>query len=145
MTTGPVHGNCPELATNVEAYYPLLSEVVEPGLVELCRLRIAQLTGAAEAMITATGSGSVVPPRQLAELADWQSSTQYDAREKASLDYVEHFCYSAQAVSDAHVDALRAHLSAQQIFGLTVACWMSDSFHRLSNFLALLAPAEPAQ
>jgi alkylhydroperoxidase family enzyme len=139
----PVHELCPQLAEGIEHYYPLLSAVVDPSLVELCRRRIAQITGASEVMVTRDGSR--LSAAQLEALAEWYESDQFDARDKACLEYVEYFCYSVQSVTDEQVAALRAHLSSEQIFGLTVACWLSDSFHRLSNFLGLVAPAENAR
>ena len=65
-----------------------------------------------------------------------------DAEQKACLEFAEYFCYSAQSVTDEHVADVRAHLAPEKVLGLTSAFWLSDSFHRLSNFLAILRPQE---
>jgi alkylhydroperoxidase family enzyme len=135
----------PRLGEAIGSYRELLSSLVDPTLVELCRLRIAQVVrGSDEAPADPALARQVgISEAQLADLASWYTSEHFDATQRACLQLAEYFCYSAQSVTDAHVAEVRTHLSAEQVLGLTNAIWVEDSAERLSNFLASLdAPQE---
>jgi hypothetical protein len=137
---GNVHRLIPDLAYASGAYYAQLAALADPALVELCRLRITQIVGNAEQM-----NGAVrIDAGQLAELAAWRDSDRFDAVQKACLEYAEYFCYSSESVKDEHVARLTPYLSAEQILSLTCALWISDAFHRMSNFLKLIRTKETA-
>jgi len=117
---------------------------MQPALVELCQLRIAQIVRGADAVPIdgATAEKAGITPTQLAELATWYTSDQFDATERACLELAEYFCYSAQSVTEEQVAAVSAHLTAEQTLGLTNAIWVSDSSERLYNYLESLGVAE---
>jgi len=127
----------PRLGLAVSRYVALLSAFMPPALVELCRLRIAQIVrGSDTPSISASEAQTAgISQDQLAELATWFTSDRFDASERACLQLAEYFCYSAQSVSDEIVAEVSAHLTAEQLLALTNAIWVSDSSQRLYNFL----------
>src|SRR5215207_8613085 len=134
--TNRVAASVPALAAAISSYQAFLDSVVEPGLVELCRLRVAQIVdGTDEPPPRADGVGSIVSDDQLRELADWSTSDQFDATEKACLQLAEYFCYNAQSVTDEHVAHVSARLAAEQVLALTTSLWLADASARLANFL----------
>ena len=59
-----------------------------------------------------------------------------DERERAIFAYVDAFVRDPHAVTDAHVEALRAFLSVPQIVGLTELLALLDGFMRFRVILA---------
>jgi alkylhydroperoxidase family enzyme len=118
--------------------------MMRPALVELCRLRIAQIVrGSDAALIDPSEAGAAgVTSAQLAELATWYTSDRFDATERACLQLAEYFCYSAQSVTDEIVAEVSANLTAEQVLALTNAIWVSDSSQRLHNFLESVGAGE---
>jgi alkylhydroperoxidase family enzyme len=131
----------PELADAAGSSYSFLASLVDPLIIELCRLRIAQIVGSVDLIGVAAAVG--IDAGQRAELADWRDSMRFDAAQRACLEFVEYFCYSPESVTDEHVANLSPFLSAEQILSLTAALWVSDAFYRLSNFLKLLPDVAP--
>ena len=137
----------PELGTAVDAYHALLSTVVDPAVVSLCRLRMAQIASGVDAAVEATPAlqEAGVTDGQRRDLAVWRHSDEFDAMQQTCLEYAEQFYLSAESVTDDHVARVRDHLSAEQTLGLTMALWLSDSSTRLSNFVDSLGakPVSP--
>jgi alkylhydroperoxidase family enzyme len=134
----------PELARAVDSYNPFLSSVIGPGLTELCRVRIAQILCSPEEIL-AVSTGALdagVSQAQLDAVSNWLESDVFDDTQKACLELAEYFCYSAESITDEQVAGVSEHLSAEQVFALTIALWMSDVHHRMSNFLQILSPKE---
>jgi alkylhydroperoxidase family enzyme len=134
----------PSLGDAISRYVALLSSFMRPALVELCRLRIAQIVRGSDAAPISVSDAETagVSPAQLAELATWYTSERFDATERACLQLAEYFCYSAQSVSDEIVAEVSAHLTPEQVLALTNAIWVSDSSQRLSNFLESVGTTE---
>jgi alkylhydroperoxidase family enzyme len=134
----------PRLGEAINRYRALLSSFMRPALVELCRLHIAQIVRDSDAALIDPSEAETagITPAQLAELATWYTSDQFDATERACLELAEYFCYSAQSVTDEHVAEVSAHLTAEQVLSLTNAIWVSDSSERLYNYLESLGATE---
>ncbi len=134
----------PRLGEVISRYRALLSSLVRPALVELCRLRIAQIVRGSDTLLIdpSAAEAAGITHAQQAELATWYTSDQFDATERACLELAEYFCYSAQSVTDEHVASVSAQLTAEQVLGLTNAIWVSDSSERLYNFLESLGATE---
>ena len=134
----------PRLGEASNRYLALLSSLMQPTLVELCRLRIAQIVRGSDTppIDPSYAEAAAIAPAQLAELATWYTSDQFDATQRACLELAEYFCYSAQSVTDEHLAAVSAHLNAEQVLGLTNAIWVSDSSERLYNYLKSLGVTE---
>jgi 4-carboxymuconolactone decarboxylase len=73
-------------------------------------------------------------------LADWQSSSFFDARERAALAYADAMTRDID-VSDSVFDALRPHFSERQIVELTVLIGIYNMHTRV--FTALRIDPEP--
>ena len=127
----------PELAAAIESYHEFAASMVDPAVVELCKLRIAQiqrkLNGAIEPSPATRAAG--LTDGQLRDLAFWQGSDQFDAQQKACLELAEYFCYTAQGVTDEQVEHVAEHLSTEQILTLTAGLWVTDASTRLATYL----------
>jgi len=137
----------PTLDDAIARYCASLASFMRPALVQLCRLRIAQIVrGLDTACIDpSTAEAAGVTPAKLAALPTWFTSDQFDATERACLDFAEYFCYSAQSVTDEHVANVSAHLTPEQVLALTNAIWVTDSSKRLYNYLDSLGVKEAAR
>jgi len=93
-----------------------------PNLRELTILRIAQLTGAdyewAHHVPIAKQAG--VSQAQMQALADWRNAAEFNATERAVLDYVEEARNCG--VTDPVFEALRSQLSEEEVTELTLVC-----------------------
>jgi AhpD family alkylhydroperoxidase len=112
---------------------------VDPALVELCRLRIAQLVGCdAELDIRhdeARAAG--LTEAKIAELRSWPTSEQYTDTDRAVLEFAEKFVIDASSVDDADCAALRAHLADPEIAALTTAVAVFDAMARFQVALGI--------
>jgi hypothetical protein len=101
---------------------------------------MAQIASGVDAAVEASPAlqEAGVSDGQRRDLAVWRHSDEFDAMQKTCLEYAEQFYLSAESVTDDQVARVRAHLSAEQTLGLTLALWLSDSSTRLSNFLGSL-------
>jgi alkylhydroperoxidase family enzyme len=134
----------PRLGEAITRYLAVLSSFMRPPIVDLCRLRIAQIVRGSEAAPIDPSEAEIVgvSQAQLAELADWYTSDRFDTTERACLQLAEYFCYSAQSVNDEIVAEVSAHLTAEQVLALTNAIWVSDSSQRLYNYLESVGATE---
>jgi alkylhydroperoxidase family enzyme len=134
----------PRLGEAIERFHAVLSSFMRPALVELCRLRVAQVVRGSDVPLIDPSEAQTagITPAQLAEMATWYTSDQFDTTERACLELAEYFCYSAQSVTDLHVAEVSAHLTAEQVLALTNAIWVSDSSERLANYLESLGVTE---
>jgi AhpD family alkylhydroperoxidase len=98
----------------------LLRGALDPPLRELAILRVGQLTGCAyewsHHVPIAREAG--VRDEQMAALAGWRTSPQFDERERAAIAYAE--AAANITVTDDIFAAARAHLSEEQIVELTL-------------------------
>jgi AhpD family alkylhydroperoxidase len=112
---------------------------VDPTLVELCRLRIAQLVGCdAELDVRhdeARAAG--LTEAKVADLRSWPTSEQYTETDRAVLNFAEKFVIDASSVDDADCAALRAHLADPEIAALTTAVAVFDAMARFQVALGI--------
>ena len=80
----------PELRDLYAAFYGKLwdDELLPANLLELCRLRVAQLHDC-EAELAVRHAGAGVSDEQVAALADWSESDLFGAAERAALTLAE--------------------------------------------------------
>ncbi|MEO5841019.1 MAG: carboxymuconolactone decarboxylase family protein [Acidimicrobiales bacterium] len=116
------------------ALHQVIDDSVDPVIVELCRLRIAGLTGArAHASLRrprATDAG--LTEAKIAELARWPESPLFSAAERACLALTEQFCMGAFTVTDADVAAVLEHLSADECYALVNGIWVMEAVARMT-------------
>jgi len=112
---------------------------VDPALVELCRLRIAQLVGCdAELDVRhdqARDAG--LTDEKIAELRRWPTSPRYSHTDRAVLEFAEKFVIDASSVDDGDCQALREHLSDPEIAALTTAVALFDAMARFQVALGI--------
>jgi AhpD family alkylhydroperoxidase len=74
---------------------------------------------------------------KLEHLADWRTAGVHTALERAALAYAEAMTATPPTVTDAHVDALRRHLSDEQIVELTAMISLENLRSRTNSALGL--------
>ncbi|MFM7536906.1 MAG: carboxymuconolactone decarboxylase family protein [Acidimicrobiales bacterium] len=86
----------------------------EPRLLELARLRIAQLLGHPDELAgrTVGAAGPVLDEDAVTALASWPSSGLFDGRDRAVLAFVEQYVLDVATVTDEQVASLVEHLGA---------------------------------
>lgn len=111
-------------------------EVVEPELLELCRLRIAQML---DADPEATRPPVVVglDPAVVAQLRQWPTSDGFTERQRVGLGFAEQLVVDAQGVSDEHAASVIACLGDGGFLVLTYACGFFETTQRASIVLGV--------
>jgi AhpD family alkylhydroperoxidase len=99
-------------------------ELVDPTVLDLCRLRTAQLLGwAAEARTLATDE-------QVAQLASWPTASCFTDAQRAALAFGEQFVIDPHGVPGAIRDELDRHDALAQVVALTEWMAITDGFTR---------------
>jgi alkylhydroperoxidase family enzyme len=96
----------------------------DPALLELCRLRIAQMLGNNAVL-------AEVDETKLAELGRWEASTAFTDAERAFLAFTEQFVISVSSITQAQVDALLEHASPEDVRSFTAALYAVELSQRL--------------
>lgn len=107
-------------------------DLVSPVILEMCRLRIAQILGCAagleyrspEAM--AAGLDETV----VASLTRWTTDPGFDSRARACLEYAEELLIDAQGVRDEQASAAIAEVGEGGFLVLTYACGLFETTQR---------------
>jgi alkylhydroperoxidase family enzyme len=123
----------PAIAAHLAEIERAAWSVVDPVLLELCRVRIAMLLGCAdeaqaraEAAVAAGLDESV-----LADLASWPTSSRFGPRERACLAFCEQFVIDVAGLSDELVSAVAEHLGPQGLTDFTAALLVVEQRQRL--------------
>jgi alkylhydroperoxidase family enzyme len=143
-----VLGLRPDLYAEVRTWYGHVWDppVCDPVLLELVRLRVAQLHGCREqqAVRYALPRERGLTDERAAAVARWATEPSFGAAERAALAFAELFVIDVHAVTDEDVDALRRHLTDVEIVGLCNALAVWDGFMRLRVLLGADEPPEGA-
>lgn len=120
--------------------------LVDPVLLELCRLRIAQLHRAAHPlsirMREATEAG--LDEDKIARLADWWKQPGFCDLERACLRFAEQFVLDAQAMSDEEARPVVAALGDAGTVAFVEALAIFDGFGRFCRMLDVQPVGGPA-
>lgn len=132
-----VTAGAPDAFDRMAALYRVGWQAADPVLLELCRLRLAAVFGDQRALAyrarAALDAG--LDEERVAALGQWRRSELFSERERACLAFAEQFVADAQAVTDAEVDALLAHLSPEQCYAFVRALWAVEATLRLAVVL----------
>jgi alkylhydroperoxidase family enzyme len=114
-------------------------QLVEPTLLELCRVRVGQMVGAelpalCDAMRDARAA---VPAAKLAAVDAWSSSTAYSDTERACLRFAEQFVLDPKGIRDDDAAAVVAALGDPGTVAFVEALAILDGFSRFVRFLDL--------
>lgn len=131
----------PELYADYRAFAERFwaDRLVEPTLLELCRIRVAQLLGCAgEARRrTPAAVAAGLDEARVAALAGWPRSPLFSPAERACLRLTEGFVLDPHGVSDAEAAAVAAHLPPPEMMALIEALALFDGFTRFRLILGV--------
>jgi hypothetical protein len=103
-------------------------QITDPRLLDLCRLRLAQMVGARAEIDGAD-------EQLLAELQNWRSSPAFSDRERAALAFAEQYHVDHKAITDGQKEALARHLSHGEVVNFLWALHMNDAYARVLTLL----------
>lgn len=128
----------PELLDHFKAFYGALwdEELLEPQLLELLRLRIAQIHGC-EAELAVRFDGAGLSDDKLDALSHWRNSDIFDDKDRALLAYAEQIPFAHHAISDESAAEVRSHLGEAGYVAYSIAVSMFDSICRLKMVMAM--------
>ena len=102
--------------------------ITDSRLLDLCRLRLAQMVGARAEI-------AGVDERLLAELEDWRSSSAFSERERAALSFAEQYHVDHKGITLGQKEALAGHLSHREVANFVWALHMNDAYARVLSLL----------
>jgi len=131
----------PELRELYAAFYGKLwdEELLPASLLDLCRLRVAQLHDC-ESELAVRHADAGVSDAQVAALSDWQSSDLFDVQERAALQLAEKMPWQHHDLTDDEYAALQEHFGEAGVVALTIGVALFDANCRLR----LVFDTEPA-
>src|SRR5689334_5101479 len=115
---------------------------LEPGLLELVKIRASQLNGCAYCidMHTKDARAHGETEQRLYGLSAWREAPYYTDRERAALEWTEALTLIAtQGVSDDLFNRVREHFSEEEIVLLSLAVVQINGWNRLA--ISSRAPA----
>lgn len=115
---------------------------VDPVLLELARLRIAQLLGAdsAVAMRSRRASAAGLTEDIVADLRRWPTSPQFGERERQCLALTEQFLVDVNGITDEQVAVVVDSLGAAATHAFVGALWAFEQVLRLCLVLGIDPP-----
>ena len=131
----------PELFAACRDFATLFWEkpLLDPALLELCRIRVGQMLGAevpalCDAMREARAA---LPPTKVTELAGWSRSAAFSATEAACLRFAEQFVLDPAGIGDDDAAAVVAALGEPGTVAFVEVLAILDGFSRFARFLEL--------
>ncbi len=113
--------------------------VMDPVVVELCRLRVARLVGCAAELAVRSGPAvdGGLTEDDVAALASWPTSTRFDDTTRACLGFTEQFVIDPSGIGPGDRAAVRAAVGYSRLVGLTQAVAAFDGFARFRAILEI--------
>ena len=136
-------GEIAELAAPFSALYESLwtQRHVPADILELCRLRLAQLHQCA---VELQRREVEIPIEKSKRLAQWDTDSIFSPAERACLAFTEVYAMDVQALTDQHADAVKMHFGDAGLVLLVEALGILDGMTRLSLLWQLTAaPDQP--
>ena len=140
-----VLGLCPDLCADYHAFLALFwtRRSVEAVVLELCRLRVAQLVGCeAELRLRyepARAAG--LDEAKIALLDRWPTAATFTDAERSCLAYAEQFVLDVHGITDAQATEVTAHLTPAGLVALTEALALFEGFARFRMMLDIVPEA----
>lgn len=135
-----------DLFEHYRVFYAQLwqDRLVDPIILELCRLRVAQLHRSASELAVryqpAIDAG--LTEEKVAALASWPTSPLYTDHERACLAYTEKFVIDVHTITDDESAAVAAGMSSPEVVALSLALGLFDGLGRFRMILDLEPPFE---
>lgn len=138
----------PDLYGPFREFYAVFwrDELVDLVVLELCRLRVAQLLGCESELAVRYAPNGILPLDALVseeivtELAQWPTSERFDAPQRAALAFAEQFVIDPKGIRGPVRDELRAHFALPEVVALTEALALFDGFTRFRLVLGVDGP-----
>lgn len=108
---------------------------IDPVLLEVCRLRVAQLLGCEDACDERHPGVTELAEEKVHALARWRDEPVFSPVERAALVFTEKFVRAPHDVTDDDVAALTAHLAPAEVVALAEALAVFDGFTRFRTML----------
>jgi alkylhydroperoxidase family enzyme len=123
----------PLVAASLAAAHVAAWEVVDPVLLELCRLRLAQLFGDTAELVVRTPAAVAagLDESTILELRGWPRSPRFGPRERACLAFCEQFFIDVANVTTADTEAISAELGVQGLADFVSALLVIEQRLRL--------------
>jgi alkylhydroperoxidase family enzyme len=128
-----VLGEEPDVAPLYEALDEAAWSIVDPVVLELCRLRIATLLGCEfeKHRRTDTAIDAGLDEATIAELSAWPTSERFGPRDRACLAFCEQFVIDVAGMSDELAVAVADHLGPQAFRNFVAALLVLEQRQRL--------------
>lgn len=110
--------------------------ITDPRLLDICRLRVAQMVGARADISSADG-------QFLTGLSDWRSSSAFTERERAALGYAEQYHLDHKGITNSQKQELAHYLSPQEVVNFVWALHMNDAYARVLSLLDIEPDSPP--
>jgi alkylhydroperoxidase family enzyme len=121
--------------------------LVDPVVLELCRLRVAQLLDARhpQSVRTPQALAAGLKEARIAGLSNWWNSGDFSSTERACLRFAEQFVLDAKGITDADAAAVVSALGEAGTVALVEALAIFDGFSRFCCSLDVQAAEGGAQ
>ena len=134
-TLAAVLARRPDLAEPYNDFMGLFwaRRLVDPVVLELCRLRVGQLLGCESELAVRTRPAIEhgLTEEQVDRLSHWPSDPGFTDTQRAALAFAEQFVIDPHGVDDAIRDTLQEHLTFPEFVALTEAVALFDGFTRV--------------
>ena len=123
----------PAVLAGLEGAWDAAWAAVDPVLLELCRLRTAQILGcSAELSVRIPAAEAAgVTESMVSALINWPTAVDFGARERACLAYTEHYLMDVASLDDATVAAVSDHLGPEGLNNFVSALLVVEQRQRL--------------
>jgi len=112
---------------------------LDPVLVELCRVRIAQLVESEfdQSLRYRPATEAALTEEKISALSDYATSGLFCPRERAVLEFTEQWVIQSSSITDEDCQGLRQHISVHEFIYLTKALSVLDQFARANSALRI--------
>ena len=113
----------PVFDTLLDLHTELWANSFDPRLMELMRIRTAQLLGVTAEIERRTprALSAGLDEETIAELPQWPRSPRFDARDRAALGWAEQWIIDVRGITDEDAAHLQSQFTARELSGLTMA------------------------
>jgi alkylhydroperoxidase family enzyme len=112
---------------------------LDPVLVELCRVRVAQMVESSFDLSVrySTAIDAGLSEEKIAALADYPASPLFTDRERTALEFTEQWVIQSSSITDEDVQRLLTVLSAEEFIYFCKALSVIDQFARANAIFAI--------
>jgi AhpD family alkylhydroperoxidase len=113
--------------------------LIDPVVLELCRLRVAQLLRCPHEIDARTPAAvqAGLDEAKIGQLPQWPTSPAFSAAERAALGFAEMYVIDPGSVTDELCAKVTEHFTSQEVAVLTTAIAVFDAISRFQVALAV--------